>query len=90
MSDATIGYVYKTQIYTGKNLEFTIEADLSSRVLLELMTLTDITDNYCTGPEIYLTLYDKGINCCGTVRTNRQSFLGELIKSKQDKVDRRY
>ena len=34
MSDATNGYVYRTQIYTGKNLECTIEAGLSSRVLL--------------------------------------------------------
>ena len=86
LSDATNGYVYRTQIYTGKNLESTIKAGLSSRVLLELMTDLDrhqlYTDNYYTGPEVYLTLYDKGINCCGTVRTNRQGFPGELIKSK--------
>ena len=48
------------------------------------------TDNYYTGPEVYLTLYDKGINCCGTVRTNRRGFPAELIKSKRDKVDRGY
>ena len=29
LSDATNGYVDRTQIYTGKNLEFTIEAGLS-------------------------------------------------------------
>ena len=47
--------------YTGKNLESTIDAGLSSRVLLELMTNLDghqlYTDNYYTGPEVYLTLY---------------------------------
>ena len=74
LSDATNGYVYRTQIYTGKNLESTIEAGLSSRVLLELMTDLEghqlYTDNYYTGPEVYLTLYDKEINCCSTIQTN--------------------
>ena len=48
------------------------------------------TDNYYTGPEVNLTLYDKAINCCGTVRTSQQGFPGEHIKSKRDKVDRGY
>ena len=28
------------------------------------------TDNYYTGPVAYKALYDQGINCYGTVRTN--------------------
>ena len=33
LSDATNGYVHRAQIYTGKNLESTIKAGLSSRAL---------------------------------------------------------
>ena len=86
LSDATNGYVYRLQIYTGKNLESTVEAGLSSRVLIELMTELDghqlYTDNYYTSPGVYTQLYENGINCCGTVRTNRRGFPKELIKTK--------
>ena len=37
LSDTTNGYIYRLQIYTGKNLESTTDAGLCSRVLLELM-----------------------------------------------------
>jgi len=94
LSDATNGYVYRLQIYTGKNLESTINAGLCSRVLLELMTGLVrhrlYTDSYYTSPAVYLELYKNGINCCGTVRTNRRGFPKELIKSKQDKPERGY
>ena len=94
LSDATNGYVYRLQIYTGKNLESTVEAGLCSRVLLELMMGLDghqlYTDNYYTSPEVYLQLFNNGINCCGTVRTNRRGFPQELVKSKRDKPNRGY
>ena len=87
LSDATNGYIYRIQIYTGTGLESNVDVGLCSRVLLELMTGLDghhlYTDNYHTSPEVYLELYKKGINCCGTVRTNRRGFPKELIK--QDK-----
>ena len=38
LSDATNGYVYRLQIYTGKQLDTTVDAGLCSRVVLELMT----------------------------------------------------
>ena len=41
------------------------------------------TDNYYTSPEVFLALYDKGINCCGTVRVNRRGFPKELVKNKR-------
>ena len=92
LSDATNGYIYRIQIYTGKGFESNVDVGLCSRVLLELMTGLDghhlYTDNYYTSPEVYLELYKRGINCCGTVRTNRQGFPKELIK--QDKPDRGY
>ena len=94
LSDATNGYIYRLQIYTGKKLESTVDAGLCSRVLLELMTGLDghqlYTDNYYTSPEVYLQLFDQGINCCGTVRTNRRGFPKELVKSKRDKPDKGY
>ena len=41
MSDATNGYIYRIQIYTGKGLESNIDVGLCLRVLLELMTGLD-------------------------------------------------
>ena len=91
LSDATYGYVYRIQIYIGKNLKSSIDVGLSLRVLLELMVDLEghqlYTDNYYIGPEVYLKLYDQGINCCGTIQTNRRGFPDELIKCKHDKVD---
>ena len=86
LSNATNGYVYRLQIYTGKNLESTIDTGLCSRVLLELMIGLDrhqlYTDNYYTSPAVYLELCKNEINCCGTVCTNRRGFPKELIKAK--------
>ena len=89
LSDATNGYVYRLQIYSGKNLESDdVDVGLCSRVLLELMSGLDghhlYTDNYYTSPEVYLTLYKKGINCCGTVRVNRRGFPKDLIKKTRE------
>ena len=47
-------------------------------------------ENYYTSPGVYLKLYENGINCCGTVLANRWGFPKELIKAKQDKLDRKY
>ena len=84
LSDATNGYIYRLQIYTGKKLESTVDAGLCSRVLLELMTGLDghqlYTDNYYTSPEVYLQLFDQGINCCGTVRTKQTRFSQRISK----------
>ena len=38
LSDATNGYMYQLQIYTGKELDTTVDAGLCSQVVLELMT----------------------------------------------------
>ena len=86
LSDATNGYIYKMQVYTGKNLgDDSVDVGLCSRVVLELMSgLEDdghcvFTDNYYTSPQLALTLYNKGINCCGTVRTNRSGYHKDLV-----------
>ena len=37
------------------------------------------TDNYYTSPSLYLHLYNRGINACGTARPNRIGFPKELL-----------
>ena len=91
LSDATNGYVYRLQIYTGKDMESNTTAGLCSRVVLDLISgmeadgLHLFTDNYYTSPQLSLTLYKKGVNTCGTARTNRKGFPKELIKTKREK-----
>ena len=60
-----------------------------SLVVLDLMSGLEkvhelYTDNYYTSPQLYQSLYDKGINACGTAQTNRRYFPQELVyKRKQ-------
>jgi len=90
LSDASNGYIYRFQIYAGKTMDHTVEVGLCSRVVLELMEgLEDhgfelYTDNYYTSPQLFLTLYKKGVNCCGTARTNRKGFPKSLIKKRKE------
>ena len=91
LSDATNGYVYRLQIYTGKDMESKTTAGLCSRVVLDLISgmeadgLHLFTDNYYTSPQLSLILYKKGVNKRGTARTNRKGFPKELIKTKREK-----
>ena len=88
LSDASNGYVYRFQIYAGKSMDHSVEVELCSRVVLELMEgLEDhrfelYTDNYYTSPQLFSTLYIKGANCCGTARTTRKGFPKALVKKK--------
>ena len=67
--DLSNGYVYKMQVYTGKNVESTeTDVGLCSRVVLDLMSgledkgLDLYTDNYYTSPKLYLELFNRGVN----------------------------
>ena len=95
LSDATNDYVDRLQIYTGKQLDTTVDTGLCSRVVLELMSgleykgLQLYTDNYYSSPELLLKLYnERSINSCGTVRTNRKGFPKSILKKKKE--DRGY
>ena len=96
LSDATNGYVYRLQVYTGKNLESgSADVGLSSRVCIELMSglpkgFKLFTNNYYTSPRLYKALYEKGYNCCGTIRTHRKDFPSDLVITKNMKVSRGY
>ncbi len=58
---------------------------LCTRVVLDLLSgfentgLQLYTDNFYTSPLLYHRLYKRGINACGTVRSNRIGFPKELI-----------
>ena len=60
-------------MYTGRNLEDSTSVGLCSQVVLDLMSGLEkkghelYTDNY-TSLQLYQSLYDKGINACGSVR----------------------
>ena len=65
---------------------------LCSQVVLDLMAGLEkqghelYTDNYYTSPQLFQSLYDKGINACGTALTNRRYFPQDLVyKRKQHK-----
>ena len=84
LCDATNGYIYRMQIYTGKNMESNLDIGLCSRVVLELMDGLEghevYTDNYYTSPRLYMALYEDQNNACGTARTNRTGFPKSIIR----------
>ena len=96
LSDATNGYVHRLQVYTGKNSELsTHEQGLSTRVVLELLQGMESAqhkvymDNYYTSPRLFLSLYDKKVGACGTVRTNCKYYPKDLVVSPSS-VERGY
>lgn len=84
------------KIYTGKYLDDMSDVGLCSKVVLDLMAGLEgdgyqlYTDNYYTSPQLYFTLYKKGINAYGTVQTNRKEFPYELVRRKGERFDRGY
>ena len=78
------GYIYKLDVYTGKNTSSTDGASkkmgLGASVVLSL--LTDIKkknhkvyfDNFFSSIPLMETLQCKGILACGTIRSNRKDF----------------
>ena len=93
--DAKNGYVYRMQIYTGKNYSLDSDVGLCSRVVLELLDGLEHTgprvfmDNYYISPWLFLKLYDNGVNACGTARKSRKYFPTQLDVSTKD-VDSGY
>ena len=86
LADATNGYIRTFHIYTGKSLEDgSSSVGLCTKVILDFISglegssLHFYTDYYYTSPSLYLHLYNRGINACGTVRPNRIGFPKELL-----------
>ena len=73
LADATNGYVKNFLIYTGKSVENdgNTSIGLCGKVFLDFMFRPYTRqyfymDTFYTNPSLYLTLYDKGKNACGT------------------------
>jgi len=87
--DSRNGYVKHIQIYTGKNWKLSeYEMGLTSNVALELLEGLEQThpkvymDNYYSSPVLFVKLWTKGINVCGTVQGNRKHYPADLLVQK--------
>jgi len=92
LADSKSGYVKRIQIYTGKNSVLSKnEVGLASNVVLELLEGLEQThpkvymDNYYSCPVLFVKLWTKGINACGTVRANRKHYPADLLVKKVDR-----
>jgi hypothetical protein len=81
---STTGYMYRFQIYTGKE-DGRAEQNLSSRVVKDLVKKYEYSrlrvymDNFYTGVELLQELErDLKVYACGTVRANRRGLPSEL------------
>ena len=83
LAESFTGYMLKFQIYTGK--EDNEGKGLAHRVVLDLMEgLQDTNvrlfmDNFYTGVDLLKNLSMRGINACGTVRTNRKGLPTDML-----------
>ena len=93
LADSQNGYVYRFQIYTGKNSDLsTGDVGLCTRVVLELMNGLESRSYKVyvdTSPILFLRLYNKGVNACGTARKTRKYYPSQLAVRPSD-VDRGY
>ncbi len=89
LAGARNGYTIHLQVYSGKISTLSnAEPSLSSRVVLGLLDGLESTspkiymDNYYTSPELFLALYKKNVNACGTARSSRKYYPGDLVVAK--------
>lgn len=89
LSEARTGYVYRFQVYLGKENN-NPERNLARRVVRDLTTTVEgnnhhlYMDNFYCDPHLFLERKDSGIYCCGTVRTGRKRFPKDIVISKAD------
>lgn len=88
LCDAETAYVYRLQIYTGKQ-DRNVDGGLSyavSMAMVEGLTGQNRTlycDNWYTGVKLFKDLRAKGTSACGTVRTNRKEFPSAVAQVKK-------
>ncbi|XP_048587830.1 piggyBac transposable element-derived protein 4 [Nematostella vectensis] len=85
LADSESKYVYRQQLYIGKNPGERAEVGLAARVVKELCSGLEgmghhlYTDNYYTSVELYQFLFDNQIYACGTIKGNRKNFAKEVL-----------
>ena len=85
LADSESKYIYRQQLYIGRNPGERAEVDLATRVVKELCAgLEDYghhlyTDNFYTSVDLYQYLYDKKIYACGTIKGSRNNFPKEIV-----------
>jgi hypothetical protein len=91
LNEASSGYGWRLQIYTGLAEDGAVEKDQAIRVVLDLMDGLDgkgynlYTDNLYTCPILAMILHQRHIYTCGTVRTApapRKFFPHALVLTK--------
>jgi hypothetical protein len=95
LADASTGYVYNFEIYSGKSVER--QGPLGEHVIWSMTRGLSMKfhhvyfDNFFTSPSIVERLLKDGIYCTGTLRTNRRGVPAEIIRDiKMDRGDVRF
>ena len=90
LAESKTGYVWDFEVYTGKAAE--AEQKHTQKVVLRLMVPLEgkgyrvFTDNFYSSPELFLTLEDKKIHACGTVRNTRKGLPKDIMDKKNRAV----
>ena len=88
LSESITGYIYKFQVYLGKEAQ-QAEKHLARCVVKDLtVDLGGLNhhlymDNFYCDPHLFNQLMVSNIHCCGTVKANRKGFPQDIVISKQ-------
>ena len=89
LSESTTGYVYKFQVYLGKE-GGNPEQNLARRVVRDLTAPIEgnnhhlYMDNFYCDPHLFKERLNSGVYCCGTVRSGRKGFPKDILIAKAD------
>ena len=87
LCEAKTGYIYKFQVYLGKEWLNT-EHNLARRVVKHLVSNLEnkyhhlYMDNFYCDPYLFQELETKKVLACGTIRCNRKGFPKDLVITK--------
>lgn len=85
LADSESKYIYRQQLYIGRNPGERAEAGLATRVVKELCTGLEgfghhlYTDNFYTSVDLYQYLFENSIYACGTIKGSRKNFPKEIL-----------
>ena len=90
LAESSTGYIHQFQVYTGR--EGAQEKGLTHRVVTDLLyhfqnrSICVFMDYFYSSPSLFLELWMRGVNACGTVRSNRKGLPTALLP-KNNKSD---